>query len=131
MIIMNTENKNDTSIPLSAIAVIIGILYAYIYYIADISSNILYLFTFLGVILVFAQKKVTKRILFAILLAIYIGVGFGLNYQVEKASHHGNTKHGWYSENNQAEQFLAKSWFILFPLVSIFVVVKFLGEDEN
>ena len=128
---MNIENKDDTSIPISAILLIIGILYVIIYFGADKGSNILYFFTLGGVILVFAQKKVANRILFAVLLAIYIGVGFGLNYTVEKASHHGNTKHGWYSENNQAEQFLAKSWFILFPLVSFFVIVKLTDDSEQ
>jgi hypothetical protein len=62
---------------------------------------------------------------------VYIGVELKLNDNVREASHHGNTKHGWYSKENDTEKFLVKAWIFGYPIGVIILAGYILGKIDE
>jgi len=126
----NIKNHNDTEdFSLLSILSTIFVIYFILYMISDSGIKFVYFWGIIAFIAIFVVKKISAKILISILLFIYLSTGYSLNTEVKDSSTHGNTKHGWYSEKNKKEQFIAKSWFILFPLVS-FAFIVFVYQEE-
>ena len=72
-----------------------------------------------------------KKIIFLLILIVYLSVFVELNGNVRKASTHGNTKHGWYSKYNTAEKTIAIAWIFGFPILCFSVNTFFSSTTKK
>jgi hypothetical protein len=78
----------------------------------------------------FVRGNWKVRIALFVALAIYL---FGTNEAfdlVRTSSTHGNTRHGWYSQYNKGEKFIAMLWLLGFPALCAFGI-SFLAIPEK
>lgn len=100
-------------------------------------DNFMGIVIFISIILMIMTIKYKNwKVFFYLLLmlGVYWGVGSKLNNEVFLSSIHGNTSHGWYSNNNEFEKALASLWIYGFPFLSIFVpiwIIIKLGRDNT
>ena len=81
--------------------------------------------------MIFSSESNGYKVLFSVLLIVYIGVEVKLNNNVREASHHGNTKHGWYSKENKTEQFLVNAWIFGYPIGLLIFTGLIIGKNSN